>query len=349
MRIGIVNDLRTTAELLRRIISASGEHEILWIARDGAEAVSLCQTNLPGLVLMDLIMPYLDGVEATRQIMSRTPCPILILTASVGENASKVFEALGAGALDALDVPARNAFQKTGRALLLKIKGIERQTFGSENLANQPTPKLLTTASQLVLIGASAGGPTAVAAVLSALPQDFSPGVIIVQHIDAQFLRGFVVWLNEHSARPVRLAREGEPVPPGSVLVAQSRNHLVFKSPSRLGYTADPVESPYRPSIDVFFASAAQYFKGTMAAVLLSGMGRDGAEGLKKLRTAGYRTIAQDENSSAVYGMPKVAAAIDAAIEILPLDMIGPRLKRLFEAEVRPIVTNRAEPCPVMD
>src|ERR1700738_48441 len=116
------------AETLRRLICASGEHKIGWIARDGAEAVTLCERDLPDLVLMDLIMPYMDGVEATRQIMSRTPCPILIVTATVGGNAAKVFEALGAGAIDAIDTPMVIGSHETGGALLLKIQGIERQT-----------------------------------------------------------------------------------------------------------------------------------------------------------------------------------------------------------------------------
>ena len=127
MRIGIVNDSPMAAELLRRLIRTCEEHQIAWIARDGAEAVKLCERDLPELVLMDLIMPYMDGAEATRRIMSRTPCPILIVTATVGGNAAKVFEALGAGAIDAIDTPTVIASQKTGRALLLKIKGIERQ------------------------------------------------------------------------------------------------------------------------------------------------------------------------------------------------------------------------------
>src|ERR1700742_4592833 len=134
MRIGIVNDSPMAAELLRRLIYSSGEHQIVWIARDGVEAVALCERNLPELVLMDLIMPYMDGAEATRRIMKRTPCPILIVTASVGENAAKVFEALGAGAIDAINTPTALASHKTGAALLLKVKGIGLQTSCQEHL-----------------------------------------------------------------------------------------------------------------------------------------------------------------------------------------------------------------------
>ena len=123
MRIGIVNDLPMTAELLRRLIYASGEHEVAWIARDGAEAISRCERNLPELVLMDLTMPYLDGVEATRRIMGRTPCPILILTASGGGNAAKIFEALDAGAIDSLDILAAVSSRKTWTGVVAEDQG----------------------------------------------------------------------------------------------------------------------------------------------------------------------------------------------------------------------------------
>jgi two-component system, chemotaxis family, response regulator WspF len=333
MRIGIVNDSPMAAELLRRLIRTCEEHQIAWIARDGPEAVKLCERDLPELVLMDLIMPYMDGAEATRRIMSRTPCPILIVTATVGGNAAKVFEALGAGAIDAIDTPTGIASQKTGRALLLKIKGIERQTSGREHLADDIVPKVESTANRLILIGASAGGPAALVEILSALPEVFSPAIVIVQHINQLFAPGLVEWLKGNSKLPVRLAYEGDSASSGSVLIAGSEDHLVFKNSHELGYTTHPMENPYRPSVDVFFESAARFFRGPMIGVLLTGMGRDGAQGLKVLRDAGYHTIAQDQSTSAVYGMPKAAAVINAASEILPLRKIGPRLRELFGSE----------------
>jgi two-component system response regulator WspF len=270
VRIGIVNDSPVAAELLRRLIQTSEEHQIAWIARDGAEAVKLCETELPELVLMDLIMPYMDGAEATRRIMSRTPCPILIVTATVEGNAAKVFEALGAGALDAINTPTVVGYQKTGGALLLKIQGIERQNAWKGHLSDDLVAKVESRATKLVLIGASAGGPAALVEVLSALPQDFSPAITIVQHIDQLFAPGLVEWLNGHSNIPVRLAFEGDAVISGHVLVAGSDDHLVFKNTRELGYTAAPEENPYRPSVDVFFESAARFFRGAMTGVLLT-------------------------------------------------------------------------------
>ena len=341
MRIGIVNDSSIAAELLRRLIHTSEEHQIAWIARDGAEAVKLCESDLPQLVLMDLIMPYVDGAEATRRIMSRTPCPILIVTASVGGNAAKVFEALGAGAIDAIDTPTVIGSQKDGGALLLKIRGIDRQNAWKENFLDEIVSKNENTAPKLVLVGASAGGPAALVEVLSALPKDFPPAIIIVQHIDKLFAPGLAEWLNGHSNLPVRLACEGDSVSPGNVLVAGSDDHLVFKNMRKLGYIADPTENPYRPSVDVFFESAALLFRGAMTGVLLTGMGWDGARGLKILRDAGCHTIAQDKSTSAVYGMPKAAAALNAASEILPLEKIGPRLRELFGSEAKATPSKR--------
>jgi two-component system response regulator WspF len=340
MRIGIVNDSLMATELLRRLVCSSAENQIAWIARDGVEAVKLCERDLPELVLMDLIMPYMDGAEATRRIMSRTPCPILIVTATVAGNAAKVFEALSAGAIDAIHTPTDIPSQKTGQALLQKIKSIERQTSGLEQVAGDLVPKE-GTANRLILIGASAGGPAALVEVLSALPEDFSPAVVIVQHIGQLFAPGLVEWLKEYSKLPVRLACEGDSVSSGNVLIAGSEDHLVFKNSHELGYTAEPKENPYRPSVDVFFGSAARFFRGPIAAVLLTGMGRDGARGLKILRDAGYHTISQDQSTSAVYGMPKAAAAINAASEILPLQKIGPRLRELFSPQTRTIQSKR--------
>jgi two-component system, chemotaxis family, response regulator WspF len=344
VRIGIVNDSPMAAELLRRLIRTCEEHQIAWIARDGAEAVKRCESDLPELVLMDLFMPYMDGAEATRRIMSKTPCPILIVTASVGGNAAKVFEALGAGAIDAIDTPRVTGSQNTGRALLLKIGAIGRQKAWKEHFADhEMVSKVEGTASKLVLIGASAGGPSALVEVLSAFPKDFSPAIIIVQHIDQLFAPGLVEWLSGHSRLPIRLACEGDSVSSGNVLVAGSDDHLVFKNTRELGYTADPKENPYRPSVDVFFESAARFFRGAMTGVLLTGMGRDGARGLKVLHDAGYHTIAQDKSTSAVFGMPKAAAALNAASEILPLQKIGPRLRELFASEAKATPSKRGQ------
>ncbi len=189
---------------------------------------------------------------------------------------------------------------------------------------------IITRGERLVAIGASAGGPAALTAILSGLPQDFPAAVVIVQHVDARFAEGLANWLSRDSALPVRTAREGDRPIPGSVLLAATNDHLRLISSVRVGYTSEPSDQPYRPSVDVFFASVCTHWAGEAVGVLLTGMGRDGAQGLKTLRDKGHYTIAQDQATSTVYGMPKAAASLGAAVDILPLERIAPRLVDTF-------------------
>lgn len=184
----------------------------------------------------------------------------------------------------------------------------------------------IPTATSLVAIGVSEGGPPALVALLRDLPADFPGALIVVQHVDAPFALGAAGWLREQVARPVRVAVDGERVTAGTVLLAGRSDHLVLTSSDRVGYTCEPRHAACHPSIDVFFHSVIAQWRGDAVGVLLTGMGRDGAAGLKAMRTHGLYTIAQDEASCAVYGMPKAAAALDAAVDILPLDLIASRL-----------------------
>lgn len=182
----------------------------------------------------------------------------------------------------------------------------------------------------LVAVGASAGGPAALATFLHGLPKRFSAAVIVVQHLHEQFTPGLATWLGQHSALPVHLASERSRVTSGVVLLASTQDHLVLQNANRVGYTKEPAENVYRPSIDVFFQSVAERWRADAVGVLLTGMGSDGALGLKAMRDKGYYTIAQDEASSAVYGMPKAAAKLEAAVDILPIDRIAPKLVGYF-------------------
>lgn len=331
MRIGIVNDLPIAAEMLRRVVKSTAQHEVAWIARDGAEAVRMAAADRPDLILMDLIMPGMDGVEATRRIMAASPCAILIVTASVEENAARTFAAMGHGALDAVDLPLLGTSRSgdNGRLILAKIASLGRLV-GDRSFESFTGKPMAKPSPPLVAIGASAGGPAALSAVLLGLPRNFSAAIAIVQHVDERFAAGMADWLNQHSALPVRLAKEGDRPRGGEVLFAGTGDHLVFKSRERLGYTPTPTEEIYRPSINVFFRSICDLWTGQVNGVLLTGMGSDGALGLKAMRDRGHHTITQDRATSAVYGMPKAAAAISAASEILPLERIAPRLVEML-------------------
>lgn len=331
MRIGIVNDLALVVEALRRAIGLRGEHSVAWTAASGEEAVRRCAQDTPDLVLMDLLMPGIGGVEATRRIMAASPCPILIVTASVGGNAPLVFEAMGHGAMDATDVPALGVDPSPGvRQLLAKIDLIGRLIVDAPAPPPRRAPSRGAGARRLIAIGASAGGPAALSELLGGLPANFPAAIVIVQHIDEKFALSMADWLNRFSPNPVRLAVAGERPRAGTVLLAGTNEHLVLAPGGALAYTREPAEQPYRPSVDVFFDSINAHWAGDIAGVLLTGMGRDGAKGLRALRLRGHYTVAQDQASSAVYGMPKAAADCGAAIDILPLNRIAPKLDSLF-------------------
>ncbi|MCR4297932.1 MAG: chemotaxis response regulator protein-glutamate methylesterase [Gallionella sp.] len=324
MRVAIVNDMQMAVEALRRTLSPG--YEIAWVAENGAEAVKHCAEDVPDLILMDLIMPEMDGVEATRQIMAKSPCAILIVTASVNQNVSLVFQAMGAGALDAVSTPTLAGDEKGHEEFLQKIRTIGRlldANYRSYHAGHKGTTRAEKPDNWLVVIGASTGGPAAVAKIISKLPADFQAAVVVIQHVDESFAPGLAEWLDQQSALPVRLAREGDRIENGVVLISGTNNHLVVKEGQTLGYKVEPATTPYRPSVDVFFESMLASWSGRSIAALLTGMGKDGAEGLLKLRNNGVFTIAQSAETCAVYGMPKAAVELNAAVKILPIDSIA--------------------------
>jgi two-component system response regulator WspF len=324
VKIGIANDVAMAAEALRRVIAATSEHQVVWIARTGLDAVRMCLENRPDLILMDLNMPVLDGVEATRQIMAASPCAILIVTGQPQDNVSQVFRALGAGALDVTATPIMAGSTGGDAALLAKIK-----TIGKLVRAARPEPAPAPGAGSgeavrhLLAIGASTGGPLAVAHILAGWIAPPGTAVVLVQHIDENFAGHFAKWLGDQLRMPVKVIDDGDVLAAGCVQIARTNDHLTLSARHRLHYAQEPRDYPYRPSVDVFFDCVARHWQGEATGILLTGMGRDGAHGLLAMRAAGKSTIAQDQASSAVYGMPRAAADIDAAQQILSLDQIA--------------------------
>jgi two-component system response regulator WspF len=304
-------------------------------AATGQQAVDRAAVLQPDIVLMDLEMPELDGVEATRRIMDESPCAILIVTGRPQDSVNQVFRALGAGALDVTATPMLMPGHDEGAAALLaKLRTMEkliRHSGGTAALQPRPGPSDDEAATQgvrtLVGIGASTGGPVAVARILAGWRAPADCTIVVVQHIDENFADHFAKWLADQLAMPVRPIEHGDPLMGGTVMIAKSNDHLVLDEKHHLGYDAVPKDYAYRPSVDVFFRCVAQHWPGDAVGILLTGMGRDGAEGLLAMRRAGKTTVAQDQASSAVYGMPRAAAELDAAQLVLPLEKIGPFLR----------------------
>lgn len=331
MRIAIVNDLALAREVLRRVVLAVPGNSIAWSAVDGEEAVKFAALDRPDAILMDLVMPNVDGAEATRRIMKASPCPIIVVTATVPGNFDLVYKALGAGARDAIETPTLGAAGTVanGEKLADRLTQLDLALRGVHPSEPAPTTRptsMSVELPRLVAIGVSTGGPAALPVVLEALPRDFPAAILIAQHLDADYIPGLVERLAKQCRLPVRTAKAGDVPQPGTIYLAHTNDHMELSPRLRLNYTPLPKSAPYRPSADVLFSSLSVYCPRPGVAVLLTGMGTDGAEGLLRLRRIGWHTIAQDESTCVVYGMPRAAVELRAASEVLPLPLIGPAI-----------------------
>jgi two-component system, chemotaxis family, protein-glutamate methylesterase/glutaminase len=362
IRILIVEDSATVRDRLRKTLTSDPELVIVGEATNGEQAIELCQRQRPDVITMDMVLPVLSGLAATEHIMAHRPTPILVVSSST--NRAELFDtydALAAGAVDVLEKPhgddSDNAWE---RRLLSTVKLVSRirvithprarlnalnhqHATGSQTLApatHHPPPAATDPPSaapriprnryDVVGIGASTGGPGAVVEVLRPLPRDYPIPVLLVQHISAPFATSFAEWLGMQLGVDVCHPTDGEPVAAaaGRVVLAPANRHLIVHN-GRIRLTADPERHSCRPSVDVLFESIAREYPGAAAGCLLTGMGRDGAAGLLSLRRAGALTLAQDQATSVVYGMPREAALLGAAAEILPPNEIGRRLATL--------------------
>ena len=328
MRIAITNDNHENVVVLQHIINKQPDHSIAWIANSGLEAIEKCKEDLPDLILMDMIMPDINGVVACQTIMQETPCAIIIVTASVTGNAAMVFEAMSYGAVDVVKTPFSgiDSSQTEIDDLLHKIKIVSRLIESSRSKSKTETSlnkKNDLDKDNIIILGASTGGPGVLATILHKLPADFPVPIIIVQHVDSSFTDSFAAWLNKQSSLNVRIAKRGEYPEAGTVLIAGKSDHLIMLADGKLAYSEEPKGLIYKPSVDVFFNSVVKQWKGSIIAALLTGMGKDGAQGLAKIHNIGGHTITQTEESCAVYGMPKAADDIGAASESLTPEEIA--------------------------
>ncbi len=325
LNIGLVHARPEMRALLRETLAPIATYELLWEVGSSSEALERNALQPARLVLLELV-PGEDTVGTTRALAGGGSAVLLLRRGGNDTHAATVFDALGNGAVDVVELPITPAPALVA-PLLLKLKHL------ADLLAQQRTPPGSAGAQPtLVAIGASAGGPAAIAQILGGLPLSFPAAILIVQHIDAQFASGMSDWLGQDSTVPVRLALEGGLPEPGVALLANGHEHLLLSARQHLCYSTEPSELTHRPSIDVLFESIARRWRGRAIGVLLTGMGEDGARGLRVLRDRGHHTIAQDAASSAIYGMPRAAARLKAATEILPVTAIAGRLDILTRA-----------------
>ena len=349
MKIAIASGDAAVVDFLRRVVASVPQNDVIWTAASGTDAARRCATQPPEVLLMGLSRSGSEAVEATQRIMRASPCGIIIVTTSVERDVPPVFAAMGAGALDVIALPAK---ERDGEALAAQIlQKVRMAGMLSPTTPAAPTLNGVHAGSlALIAIGASAGGPPAIAEVLRDLPPDLPAAFIVVQHVDAQFGAAMAHWFSSQTKLSVRLAAHGDRLKPGVVYLAAGEQHVVLNPDRTLAFTDEPRNAPYRPSADVLFESIARNWQDTAIGVVLSGMGRDGAVGLLRMRKSGARTIAQDQSTSAVFGMPRAAAELSAATDVLPLPAIGPLIKQLARAtpvhrDPRPVaVTTRALP-----
>ncbi|MBI2378148.1 MAG: chemotaxis-specific protein-glutamate methyltransferase CheB [Deltaproteobacteria bacterium] len=357
-RVLVVEDSLTVRKHLVEVLSSDPELEVVGEAEDGKRGIELCADLRPDVVTLDMMLPVMSGLAATEYIMAYCPTPILIVSASTNRGELfKTYEALAAGALDVLEKPLGNhhddAWQRqlvSTVKLLSRIKVIthprarlgalgQRAPGGPDRKPAHQLPARIPPCLQLsprsgpraIAIGVSTGGPAALVEILRGLPADFPIPVLVVMHLGKAFASAFAEWLHGMSPVPVAYARDGEPLPEvgrSGVLVAFPDRHLVVQG-GRLRLTDDPERHSCRPSVDVLFESIARELGAEGVACLLTGMGRDGAEGLLSVRRAGGSTIAQDESTSVVFGMPREAIQLGAAEQVLPLDKVAPALLAL--------------------
>jgi len=371
IKVLIVEDSPTIASILRRLIESDPSLQVVGVATNGAEAIRLAARHRPQVITMDVNMPQMSGLEATEYIMAHTPTPILVLTASLGsQDVDLSFKMLSAGALEIIEKPAAEDWEKAGKRLLERLKLLSRikvithlrgKSRTTSDLLVQPrlitptevegglihprpisnskplvaNPDLLNSRFKILGVAASTGGPPALARLFKELPASFPLPILLVQHIPAGFSTGLAEWLNNETALKVKNALEGEIPQPGTIYLSTDDNHLTVNPYGQLHLDNSPARFSLRPSADLTFESMARTWPGETLAVILTGMGRDGTEGMYFLKQGGGYNIAQDETSCVIFGMPKSAIERGVIDKILPLSEIASFLKEIVKMPVQ--------------
>ncbi len=352
IRVLIVEDSAVVRDLLVQVLSSDAEIQIVGAVASGEDALEVNRRTQPDVITMDIHLPKMDGFDTTRRIMETQPTPIVIVSGTPNlKEAAITFRAMEAGALAVVEAPpgVGNSEHQTAAAELLRtvklmseVKVVRRWVrppqgtgVGTYPTKSQPELKRQADDIRIVAIGASTGGPMALQTILSSLPSDFPVSLLVVQHMTRGFTSGFVEWLKGSCVLPVRVARDGERICSGQVYVAPDDAHMKVGHRETILLTKDELENGLRPSVSQLFRSIATVYGRNAVGVLLTGMGNDGSQELKLMKEKGAVTIAQDRESSVVYGMPGEAIKLEAATYVLSPDKIAAALTSLVNQETR--------------
>lgn len=339
IRVLVVDDSMTVRGLIVDVLNADPTFMVVGEATDGRQAIEMCERLRPDVVTMDMAMQVLSGLAATEYIMAYCPTPIVIVSSSTNRGeVFRTYDAIAAGAVDVVEKPsATTPTEEWSKKLAFTLRVASRVkvvTHLRKRLPNTPPASVRASPSEirLVAIGASTGGPGAVRQLLADLPGGFPVPILLVLHIGEPFDATLADWLDAQTAHRVGFASHGQSLfgDTPRVIMAPAGRHLRVSN-GRLYLDDGPERHSCRPSVDVLFESLSTDLGASTAAVLLTGMGRDGAQGLLEIRKAGGHTIAQDEATSVVYGMPRAAVELGAARTVLPLDLIGGALTRVVK------------------
>lgn len=347
IRVLIAEDSPVIARVIATLLASDPQIEVVGTVNNGKAALDFVMAHRPDIVTMDIHMPVMDGYEATKQIMAHCPVPILIASAAVqADGIERMFRAVSYGALDLIDISelALGQDSAVGRKFIDSVKMLSRIKVVHHFLAKLEDRRLAAEmveadcrevpqqrrSDKLLAIVASTGGPMAILTILKMLPSEISYGVVIVQHITSGFLEQFVVWLGGESHRKVKIARQGDVILPGVVYLAPCDLQMRIAEDGILQLTEEPLHDGHKPSATLLLESAARVYAGNAVAVILTGMGRDGARGMQAIRAAGGRTIAQDQASCVVFGMPKEAIDLGVIDCVCPLSSIAQEIVRII-------------------
>lgn len=332
IKVLVIDDSPTVRDFLVYLLASDSDIQVVGTANNGEEALAAVNSKRPDIVTMDLHMPRMNGLAATRQIMENSPLPIVIVTGSTsGDELAQTFPALEAGALAVVKRPPGIGHpQHTATAqeliqtlkLMAEVKVVRRWATTSKKASAFHSTLAYAADIRIVAIGSSTGGPPVLQQILSALPKNFPVPIVLVQHIADGFAEGFAGWLRDSCAFPVSMAEHNLLMQPGHVYVAPNGFHTTVDGGGRIKLNQNSAENGHRPSVSCLFRSVAETYGSHAAGVLLTGMGKDGAAELGRMKNKGALTIAQDKESSVIHGMPGEAIALGGATHVLAPDKI---------------------------